>query len=406
MTTARTEHERPVSAYAAVGGVLIHFSVNVAAAGLTRRSSIRLPGRIQYAWPHVSLPILYVACADKTPGISGDRFFVCALLMDSHGDLSTHGKPVVLESRPVHITTDIPSRHVLTAYSDHPGLTVHEILNDGTIGIQIPRPEPFDFGVRPHQVRVTPSNTRVIITARGGRGYGSPSYTAGGLKVLRYSDGTVENMYTVNLEGKHGLAGFNPRHLDFHPTLPLVFVSLEGQNKISVLRLEDDGINPEPLFTKDILAQPDMVRPRQDAGTVHVHPNGKYVYIANRNDGRIGGHPRGISWLNPDPIPVFPGGENNIAVFEIDEKTGEPTLVQNIDSQGLHPRTFALDPSGRTLVAGNLSPTVLRDGASSRQVPAGLALFTVHENGKLEFIRKYDLDVGTEMIWWMGVVGH
>ncbi|HEX3960442.1 MAG TPA: hypothetical protein VHZ03_28025 [Trebonia sp.] len=64
----------------------------------------------------------------------------------------------------------------------------------------------------------------------------------------------------------------------------------------------------------EILARPHLVRPRQDGGTVHVHPSGKYVYVANRNDGYVGGH-RGPSWITPDPVPVFPGGETNIAVF-------------------------------------------------------------------------------------------
>lgn len=32
--------------------------------------------------------------------------------------------------------------------------------------------------------------------------------------------------------------------------------------------------------------------------------------------------------------PVFVGGENNIAVFAINQDTGEPTLIQNIDTRG------------------------------------------------------------------------
>ena len=52
---------------------------------------------------------------------------------------------------------------------------------------------------------------------------------------------------------------------------------------------------------------------------------------------------------------VFAGGENSIAVFSINQSTGEPTLIQNIDGRGTTLRTFALDPSGRMLVAASQS---------------------------------------------------
>jgi hypothetical protein len=148
------------------------------------------------------------------------------------------------------------------------------------------------------------------------------------------------------------------------------------------------------------VAHPERVEPRQDGGAVHVHPNGRFVYVANRNDGYVGGHD-GPSWLTPDPIPVFPGGENNIAVFAIDLDTGEPTLIQTVDSRGLHPRTFALDPSGRLLIVGNLAPMRLADGTL---VPASLALFGVGDDGRLAFVRQVDLELHGEMIWWMGLV--
>ncbi len=402
ITDSKSTPVRPVSAYVAIGARLINFTVDHETEQLTQRDEIALPSRVQYVWPHATLPILYVACADRAPGAGGQPFYLCALLRDKNGNLRLHGNPVALPSRPVHLTTDLVSRYVLTAYSAAPGLTVHVIHADGTIGNEIHRVEPFEYGTYPHQVRITPSKKRVILVDRGKKGFGNSSYVAGGLKVLSIDQGRVKNLYTVNPREFQTTSGFNPRHMDFHPTKPLVYVSLEGQNKLCVFRIQGEEIDPAPLFTHDMLARPAAVRPRQDGGTVHVHPNGRYVYVANRNDGYIGGH-KGPSWLTPDPIPVFPGGENNIAVFAIDDESGEPTLIQNADSHGLHPRTFAIDPAGRILIAANVAPTFFRDGDSLNKVPANLALFRVQEDGRLEFLRRYDLDVGSEMIWWMGI---
>jgi 6-phosphogluconolactonase (cycloisomerase 2 family) len=55
------------------------------------------------------------------------------------------------------------------------------------------------------------------------------------------------------------------------------------------------------------------------------------------------------------------GGRNEIAVFRINEATGEPSLIQNIDTRGFTPRTFALEPSGRSLVVGNQNSVSSRE---------------------------------------------
>ena len=125
-----------------------------------------------------------------------------------------------------------------------------------------------------------------------------------------------------------------------------------------------------------------------------MHPNGRFVYLANRASGTTDFQGKS----------VFAGGENSIAVFAINEDTGEPTLIQNIDTRGFHPRTFALDPSGRILVAANQNQLLTRDGAGVKTVPASLALYRVHDNGTLAFVRTYDVETGGRTLFWMGLV--
>ncbi|WP_376708211.1 hypothetical protein [Bradyrhizobium cenepequi] len=78
--------------------------------------------------------------------------------------------------------------------------------------------------------------------------------------------------------------------------------------------------------------------------------------------------------------------------------------MQHIGSRGIHPRTFHIDPSGRMLVAEHNLPVTVRDGDRLRVVAAGLSVFRIGGDGKLEFIRKYDIDVGDESMFWMGLV--
>ena len=187
---------------------------------------------------------------------------------------------------------------------------------------------------------------------------------------------------------------FGPRHLDFHPTQPWVYVSIESQNKLYVYKRDAvTGLTRDPIFIKETLANPNTPL-RQGAGTIHVHPNGRTLYQANRAS----------STVEFEGKKVFAGGENGIAVFAIDQTTGEPTLIQSIDGRGITLRTFALDPSGRMLVAASQEALPVRDGSAVKMMPAGLSVFRVGPDGKLEFVRKYDVDVGGKNQFWSGVV--
>ena len=85
--------------------------------------------------------------------------------------------------------------------------------------------------------------------------------------------------------------------------------------------------------------------------------------------------------------------------------TGEPSPVQHVDTHGIHCRNFHIDPSGRLLVASHITGLPVKDGAATRFVPACLSLFRIGDDGKLDFLRKYDVDVGDRQMFWMGMVG-
>lgn len=387
--------------YAAVGAELTQYDVDVDGTTLVKRGSLTLPANVQEAAQHPSKQYLYVAWSNGGPSNlpqgasapSGSQHGLTAFRIDpASGALLPHGQPASLPSRPIHVTTDIPGTHVLAAYNDPSGITVHRIESDGTIGSQVQEPPGLDVGIYGHQVRVDPSNDMVILATRGNGPTPTKPEDPGALKLFTYKDGILSNRMSIAPAG-----GFNfqVRHLDFHPSRRWVFVSLERQNKLDVFeKLKDGTLSRNPLFSKDTLADPGNVRPGQALGTIHIHPNGRFVYLANRASGTVDFQGK----------PVFADGENSIAVFAINQDTGEPTLIQNMDTHGIHVRTFALDPSGRILVAGNMMEMAVREKDGMKTVPASLAVFRVHGDGKLEFVRKYDLNVGNRNLFWMGLV--
>ncbi|HEX3411343.1 MAG TPA: beta-propeller fold lactonase family protein, partial [Stellaceae bacterium] len=383
-----------VALYASVGPELTQYDVDVEAAALVKRGTVTLPANVHYAWPHASGRHLYVASSDSAPGMgaAGDKHHVTAFRIDrASGALTPHGDPIPLPTRPIHVTTDIPSDHLLVAFSNPSGIRVYRVSPDATPGDEVRQPGPIDAGIYGHQVRVSPDNRLAILVTRGHDAAAGKPEEPGALKVFRYGDGLLSDEVSVAPNGGYG---FGPRHLDFHPAKPWVYVSLERQNKLDMFAITDGQLSAAPVFRKETLAEPGNIRGRQAAGTVHVHPNGRFVYAANRAS----------STVQLDGRSVFAGGENTFAVYEIDMTTGEPTAIQHVDTRGIHCRTFHIDPSGRMLVAAHIMALPVREGGAIRTVPASLAVFRIDDSGKLDFVRKYDVDVGDRTMFWMGMV--
>lgn len=379
--------------YASAGPELTLYGVDVDAAALIRRSTVSLPANVQYAWPHPSRQYLYVVSSNGgagSTGIKGDKHYASAFKIDpATGALTPHGAPQMMPSRPINTSVDKTGEYLLTAYNDPSSLTVHRINQDGTLGDVVAQPNPLDTGRFAHQIRVAPDNQHVVVVTRGNNAPGDNPVNPGSIKTYSFKNGVLAGLAAIQPgDGMH----FGPRHLDFHPTQPWVYVSIESQNKLNVYRLDPaTGLSREPLFSKETLSDP-ATKAVQFAGAIHVHPNGRFVYLTNR----------AYAFTDFEGKKVFAGGENSVAVFAIDQTTGEPTRIQNADGHANYLRTFGIDPSGRLLVSASVWPMPLRDGTT---VPAAIGVFRIGGDGKLDFARNYDVDATAEkQQFWAGMV--
>jgi 6-phosphogluconolactonase (cycloisomerase 2 family) len=381
----------PITAlYAAIGPRLVLFHLDTITAALTRHSETTLPAAIQYAWFHPVQPLLYVASSDRGPGRAGTRHHATAFHIDpATGVLLPHGEAVQLPSRPNHITTDSTGRFLLAAYNDPSLLTVHALDPDGRIGGAIPQPGGLDFGIYAHQVRVLPGDRQVVLVTRGNDATAMRLEDPGALKLFGLgTDGVLAPLQSVAPgEG----FGFGPRHIDFHPNRPLVFVSVERQNQLQVYALEDDRLATAPVSACSTLAGPES--PLQMAGAIHVHPVGMAVYVSNRSD-----------WVaEQDGLSVQQGGENSIAVFATGPGGTAPRLVQSVDPGSFHIRTFGISPDAQLLVAAGTRPRMVQGADGLKEVPAALSLFWIGTGGTLDAAGNHQLDVGPDALFWTGM---
>ncbi len=161
-----------------------------------------------------------------------------------------------------------------------------------------------------HSIRQMPG-TRVVLSA-----------DLGADKVYQY---ILENDRLVLTDSLGMAPGAGPRHLDFHPSLPIAYVINELNSTITVFSYNESANS----FKKEqiISTLPEGYEGESYCADIHVHPGGKWLYGSNR------GH---------DSIVSYRIGEDGLL-----EMTGH--FTEDIT----WPRNFALSPDGRHLLIGS-----------------------------------------------------
>ncbi|GLR17371.1 lactonase family protein [Portibacter lacus] len=118
--------------------------------------------------------------------------------------------------------------------------------------------------------------------------------------------------------------GSGPRHVDFHSSKDIVYALNELDGSIDVLYKEDDAY----ISKQKISSTKDENPSSAGCAAIHIHPNGKYLYVSNRGD------------------------INSISVFQIDNN-GALEMIEEVSTTGNGPRDFAIAPSGKFLLVGH-----------------------------------------------------
>ena len=132
--------------------------------------------------------------------------------------------------------------------------------------------------------------------------------------------------------------GSGPRHFAMHTNGEWLFTIAEQAATITTFKW--DGKAGSLTATSSVPTRPAEVTSGSTA-EIALHPNGKFVYGSNR-------------------------GHDSIAVFSVGA-AGALSLVEYEPTRGQTPRNFAIDPTGRWLIAAN-------------QRSGTLAVFTIDQN--------------------------
>lgn len=118
--------------------------------------------------------------------------------------------------------------------------------------------------------------------------------------------------------------GAGPRHLVFHPTLPLFYVTEELTGTVSVFEFKE-GI---ARLKQTISTVAEDYKGAYSVADIHISEDGRFLYVSNRAEA------------------------NNLAIYKVDPE-GILSIASFQPVLGIKPRNFTLAPGGRLVLVGN-----------------------------------------------------
>lgn len=119
--------------------------------------------------------------------------------------------------------------------------------------------------------------------------------------------------------------GAGPRHTVFHPNKEWLYVVNELNATITKVVKKENGVFEKK---ESISTLPEGYKEDSFCADIHISADGKFVYASNR-------------------------GHNSIAIFSVDQMTGELTSAGYESTKGDWPRNFSLSPNGDFLLVAN-----------------------------------------------------
>ncbi len=243
------------------------------------------------------------------------------------GDLTEISR-IDLESDPCFISTDNSGKFLLSAYYEAGHVAVHGIGSNG--GIIGPAIEWRATAHRAHCALTDITNSHVFVP------HVDDSNVIFQFK-FDENNGTLTPNSPATLSPPDG---YGPRHYRYHPSGRYVYFDNEQGSSVTGYHLDSDKGTLTPFQTVSTL--PEGFTGDNSCAQIHMSEDGRFLYASNR-------------------------GHHSIAIFEIDEGTGELTS-RGQQAAPATPRAFGIDNTQRFMLVGGLDEgeleTYARDAES------------------------------------------
>ena len=224
---------------------------------------------------------------------------------------------------PVYVSIDKSGKWLINATYTIPTISVFPISKDGKIDPMIQHYE-FTEGSGVNPTRQEKAHTHSVVFSPDFKSLLSADLGADMIRQYAFD----ENLNQPLIETKNSIntrPGSGPRHITFSADGKLAYCIEELAGMVSVYDFSENKLKE----IQRIATHPDKIKEGFESSDVHISPDGKFLYASNR------------------------GKENNIAIFKINAD-GTLESVGYQKTGGKHPRTFAIDETGKFIIVTNV----------------------------------------------------
>jgi 6-phosphogluconolactonase len=298
----------PETAYVFLGGaegntgVVALYSLTYATAELTLEKRLDVGQNGSFLAVDAARSALYVV------DDSGRR--VRRVTLDAATWEPSAGNDQASSGEPVHVAVSSDGAFVLTAQYNQGSVEVFGV-SGGMLGASVGTQSP---GSQAHQVVLSPEEDYLFVPCKGAD------------RIERYAFNKTTGALTAPMSTATG-SGAGPRHLAFAPGGTFAYLINELDNTVYVYSYAAGALTELQRIT----SLPDGFSGSSTGAEIAVSPSGTDVYASNRPQGQDG----------------------TIAQFRVGAD-GRLTANGHRATGGRTPRSFAIDPTGRVVIAGNL----------------------------------------------------
>jgi len=254
---------------------------------------------------------------------------VTALSIDKSGQVRVLNSVDSHGQQPTHATISPDGKFLFVSnYSvakGGAGVSVFPIHHDGKLGEQVQH-FPFEHGTGAVKGRQDGGHAHSTTFTHDGKYLYAADLGGDKLHAYRYHGDKAQPLEADSARDVSFTAGSGPRHMVFAPDGKHAYVINEMAGEIVVFTVNQDRLEPVAHIK---LNNENSSADYRSGGGIILSPNGKYVIASNR------------------------GSDNKLLVFKI-EADGMPGKPVSYNANGIEPRAFAFDGSGRYLYVTNV----------------------------------------------------
>jgi 6-phosphogluconolactonase len=223
---------------------------------------------------------------------------------------------------PAHIILDRTGKYLFVSNYTSGSVVVFPVLKDGRLGEASSFVQHKGSSVNPerqkgphaHAIALSPDNRFAIVADLGLD------------QLIAYPFDAAKGTLGANPQITKASPGAGPRHLTFSSDGRFLYVINEMQSTVVIYAYDaGTGVLRE---LRSISTLPKGFSGTSTGAEIEIDPSGKFLFASNR-------------------------GDDSIAIFSIDSRTGTLTHVDTDPTGGKTPRHFTVDPTGTWLLAAN-----------------------------------------------------